>query len=85
MTVCTCDDNVLEMSYSRIETQHPFGRENEFSLKLLNKYFFNNLYLGQWEAAKASFRALNAQVSLIPGFKPDELLELVVKKPANVW
>jgi hypothetical protein len=73
------------MSYSRIETQHPFGRENEFSLKLLNKYFFNNLYLGQWEAAKACFRALNAQVSLIPGFKPDELLELVVKKPANVW
>ena len=73
------------MSFVKTDINHPFGRENEFALKLLSRYFFNNVYLGQWEAAKASLLELNAQQSLIPDFKTEDILYNIVERPSDMW
>jgi len=44
-----------------MDVEHSFVNEREKSVLLLFKHFCNNVYLGQWEAAKADARQLNVQ------------------------
>lgn len=37
----------------------PVGKETEHSIKLLYKFFCNNLFLGQWELARSCIARLN--------------------------
>ena len=38
--------------------EHHFGKEIETSTQQLFNYFCNNIYLGQWQAAKACLKQL---------------------------
>ena len=60
--------------------QHPFGRENEVSVRRLLYSFCNNLYLGQWELAEACTNELHEQRDLDKG-DITSLLEDIVSYP----
>ena len=45
-------------------SSHPFGRENEVSVKQLFQTFCINLNLGQWECARACIKELHEQHEL---------------------
>ena len=57
---------------------HPFGRENEVSLKSLYQFFCNNIYLGQWELARACIKELNDQCDLLGIDIKDTLKDLAL-------
>ncbi len=65
------------------QRQHPFGQEEHVSAEQLFKSFCNNLYLGQWELA----RACGLRLSEIEDFerrRPQditEVLKAVVRHP----
>lgn len=44
---------------------HPFGCENEVSVRQLFTFFCNSLYLGQWELARACVAELHQQKDLL--------------------
>ena len=60
--------------------EHPFGRENEVSLRQLFKFFCNNLYLGQWELARACVKELHQQRELL-GLSIQDVLKDVAQNP----
>ena len=53
--------------------EHPFGRENEVSLRQLFNFFCNNLQLGQWELARACIDELHGQRELLQVSVRDKL------------
>ena len=65
----------------RTSTSHPFGRENEVSIRQLLKFFCNNLYLGQWELARACLVELYDQRALLNLNSIDDILLDVATNP----
>ncbi|KAL5009258.1 hypothetical protein ScPMuIL_014839 [Solemya velum] len=57
------------------------GKEREYSMKLLFKFFCNNLYLGQWELARACLKQLHEESSLIDGSKITDILTDIAEYP----
>lgn len=55
----------------------PVGKENEHSVKLLFKFFCNNLYLGQWELARACISRLHSEKQHLTVAIRDVLIDIV--------
>ena len=55
----------------------PVAKEKEHSVQLLYKFFCNNLYLGQWELARACISRLHVEKQLISTEIRDVLLDIV--------
>jgi len=45
--------------------RYPFGREHEVSVQLMFRDFSNNLFLGQFELARASLGELNKNKTML--------------------
>ena len=65
-------------------SSHPFGRENEVSLKKLWQCFCNFLFLGQWECAKCCINELLEQKELLE-IDVLECLKCVAAHPETFW
>ena len=48
-----------------LAVKYPFGREHEASTQLLFRSFCNNLFIGQFEWARASIQELHDQRSFL--------------------
>lgn len=62
------------------QSAFPFGRENVVSSEHLFTFFCNNLYLGQWEQARAALLQLDREQRLT-NIDIRELVESVIRKP----
>ena len=60
--------------------EHNFGKEIETSLQQLFVYFCNNINLGQWQAAKACLKQLNANKNMLK-FDFDVILADLIDNP----
>lgn len=61
-------------------TGHPFGRENEVAVGQLWKFFCNNVYLGQWELARAVAKELYQQREVL-GSSVTDILRRIIENP----
>ena len=66
------------------QDDHPFGRENEVSLRKLWQSFCNHLYLGQWEFARSCISELHEQRELL-GINVTDVLKKIARNPYGVW
>lgn len=59
----------------------PLGKERDYSMKLLFKFFCNNLYLGQWELARSCIKQLHEEAFLKDGANITDILIDVAEYP----
>ena len=78
------DSTELLLHLKNAETGHLFGSEQEVSVLKLLRLFCNNLYLGQWEFAKACIDQLHAEGSFLK-LEILDILRDIARNPHGYW
>ena len=63
-----------------LSMKYPFGREHEASIQLLFRSFCNNLFIGQFECARASIKELHSQSSFLR-----HPVKEILKRALDAW
>lgn len=62
-----------------LSLEHYFGKEIETSLQQLFNYFCNNIYIGQWQMAKACLKQLDSNKKIFKFDFTSVLLDIIQK------